>query len=56
MNIGEEKEIKVMLAPHTLESLGEAAKGKGMEPETFIRLVMNEWALRYEQIKNKKDR
>lgn len=56
MRIGEEKEITIMLAPHTLESLEEAAKGKGMEPAAFIRLIVNEWALRYEQIKNKKDR
>lgn len=55
MRIGEEKEITIKLEPHTMESLEEAAKEKGMEPETFIRLVMNEWALRYEQLKNKKD-
>ena len=56
MRIGEEKEIAVKLAPHTMESLEEAAKAKGMEPAAFIRLVMNEWALRYEQLKNRKDR
>ena len=55
MRIGEEKEITIKLAQHTMESLEEAAKEKGMEPATFIRLVMNEWALRYEQLKNKKD-
>ena len=30
MRIGEEKEITIKLAPHTMESLEEAAKEKGM--------------------------
>ena len=56
MKIGESKEITIQLAPHTLESLEEAAKNKEMNIPAFIRLVLNEWALRYEQLKNEKSR
>ena len=56
MKIGEEKEVTINLAPHTLESLEEAAEKRGMSLPGFIRLVLNEWALRYEQLKNEKDR
>ena len=56
MKIGEEKEVTINLAPHTLESLEEAAEKRGMSLPVFIRMVLNEWALRYEQLRNKKDR
>ena len=56
MKVGEERELSICLAPHTMESLEEAAKEKEMSLPVFIRLVLNEWALRYEQIKNEKDR
>ena len=56
MKIDEEKEVTINLAPHTLESLKEAAEKREISLPVFIRLVLNEWALRYEQIKNKKDR
>ena len=56
MEAGQEKELKISLAPHTLETLEEASEKKGMSLQVLTRLIMNEWALRYEQQKKEKDR
>ena len=56
MRINEDVEMTIKLAPHTMEALEEASKEKGMDLQMMIRLVLNEWALRNEQLKNKKDR
>lgn len=56
MRIGEEKEIAVQLVPHTLDTLEQAAKEKDMKVPALIRVIINEWALKYEQLKNEKDR
>ena len=56
MKIGEEKEIMIQLAPHTMESLERAAENRNMNLQAFIRVILNEWALRCEQMANEKDR
>ena len=56
MRIGEEKEITINLAPHTMETLERAAEKRSMNMQAFIRVILNEWALRCEQMANEKDR
>ena len=56
MKINEDMEITVKLAPHTIETLAEIAEDRKMEIPMLIRLIINEWALKNEQLKNKKDR
>lgn len=44
----ERKEITISVVPEVLETLEAAAAKRNLDLQVFIRLILNEWVLKYE--------